>query len=226
MRRLRKILHSAASVSAAFAALLPATAAHSQVIEVEDDGTTRTFSGPTRFVEGPVDQSDPVTATTPLATSEIDPFEQAAKSENVDVHLLRAVAWTESRGRANAVSPKGARGVMQLMPGTAVELGVDPLDAVSNITGGARYLARQLAHFNSVPLALAAYNAGPGAVQRWGGIPPYAETKAYVESIMSRWAMLAPSPAKPAVSLYSRRRPIPEETKNRQNVLLIEVPSL
>ena len=91
----------------------------------------------------------------------------------------------------DAVSAKGARGIMQLMPGTAAELNVDVSDAFDNIRGGATYLRRQLDRFGgSVPLALAAYNAGPGAVLRYGGIPPYRETRNYVATILGRWRAL------------------------------------
>ena len=100
--------------------------------------------------------------------------------------LLRAVAWQESRGRAGAVSSKGALGVMQIMPATAAFLGVDPLDVKDNLRGGAMFLRQQLDRFGSVPLALAAYNAGPEAVKRFGGIPPYRETRLYVASILAR----------------------------------------
>ena len=75
---------------------------------------------------------------------------------------------------------------MQIMPATAAFLGVDPLDVKDNLRGGAMFLRRQLDRFGSVPLALAAYNAGPGAVKRFGGIPPYRETRLYVASILAR----------------------------------------
>jgi soluble lytic murein transglycosylase-like protein len=116
----------------------------------------------------------------------------AASAYVIDVHLLEAVAWKESRFKQGAESHKGAAGVMQLMPGTAREIGVDRGDARQNIFGGAAYLKDMLVRFGGdVDLALAAYNAGPGAVQRYGGVPPYAETQDYVTSITARAAELA-----------------------------------
>lgn len=112
-------------------------------------------------------------------------FAQAASRTGVPAKVLAAVASAESGFDPTAVSPAGARGLMQLMPGTARELGVDPMDPASAIDGASRLLARHLKEFGSFPLALAAYNAGPGAVTRAGGIPPYAETRAYVQKIMS-----------------------------------------
>ena len=199
-------------VGAMLCAALPA---HGQVIEIGDDGAARTYSKPTLFVGGGGVSELPSTVT--VRTTDVDRFERAAKSEGVDVKLLRAVAWTESRGRQGAISPKGALGIMQLMPGTAAELRVNPLDPDANVRGGARYLAQQLARFQSVPLALAAYNAGPNAVLRWGGIPPYAETRSYVAQIMSRYGgvPIVPTPKKVAAPVA---RPVAP--------FLIEVPSL
>jgi soluble lytic murein transglycosylase-like protein len=121
--------------------------------------------------------------------SEIEQAVDAAAAEyGVPAALIRAVIEQESGGNADAVSPAGALGLMQLMPDTARSLGIsDPMDPVQNIFGGTRYLAQLLKQFGGrVDLALAAYNAGPGAVERWGGIPPYPETQAYVRSVLSR----------------------------------------
>ena len=106
----------------------------------------------------------------------------------VDRNLVDAVAWQESRYNPHARSKAGAIGVMQLMPGTARQLGVrNPHDVEQNVVGGTAYLRQQLERFgNNVPLALAAYNAGPGAVIKYGGIPPYRETQDYVRQIMQR----------------------------------------
>jgi len=103
--------------------------------------------------------------------------------------LLEALVWQESRWRENAVSPVGAQGLAQLMPGTARYLGVNPHDPFQNLEGGARYLREQLDRFDGdLEKALAAYNAGPGRVERAGGIPNIRETKAYVAAIMGRLA--------------------------------------
>lgn len=124
--------------------------------------------------------------TTPLF---LKPFQEeirvAAEEFNVDPALVRAVIHAESAFNAKALSPKGAQGLMQLMPATAEELGVrNAMAAHENIRGGANYLAQMLKRFDGdITLATAAYNAGPGAVGRHGGVPPYAETRAYVERV-------------------------------------------
>lgn len=111
-------------------------------------------------------------------------IESAAREAGVDPTLLAALVWAESGFRADAGSGAGAIGLTQLMPGTARGLGVDPHDPLQNLRGGARYLAQQLDRFGSPSLALAAYNAGPGAVAKHGGIPPYSETRAYVPRVL------------------------------------------
>ena len=114
-----------------------------------------------------------------------DLFNEAARTQGIDARLLAAVAHRESRGYINAMSPAGACGVMQLMPATARYLGVSNIfDPRENIFAGARYLRTLLDTFNgNLDLTLAAYNAGPGAVQRFGGVPPYRETQAYVAAV-------------------------------------------
>lgn len=113
---------------------------------------------------------------------------QAAYAQGLEPGIVRSVAKIESDLRPNAISSKGAIGVMQLMPATAAGLGVDPAHPETNAQGGARYLRELLIryHGNST-LALAAYNAGPGAVDKFGGVPPYAETKRYVLKVLREY---------------------------------------
>jgi soluble lytic murein transglycosylase-like protein len=119
-------------------------------------------------------------------------IEEAAGKTGLTEDLISAVIATESGYRPDAVSRTGAAGLMQLMPGTAHALRVDdPFDARQNVLGGAEYLRQQLDRFGTVEKALAAYNAGPGAVAHHHGIPPYAETQNYVQRVMGRlrrWA--------------------------------------
>ena len=111
-----------------------------------------------------------------------DPMELALE-QNVDPELVLRVIYQENKGRQGPVSEKGAIGLMQLMPETAKELGVDPNDPKQNVIGGIKYLKQQLQDFGTVPLALAAYNAGPGNVRKYNGIPPFKETRDYVSLV-------------------------------------------
>jgi hypothetical protein len=118
-----------------------------------------------------------------------DEFARAEARHHLPTGMLAAVAQQESGGNPAAVSPAGAEGLMQLMPATAAGQGVDPFNPTQAINAAARILAGNLAQFGgSVPLALAAYNAGAGAVAKYGGIPPYTETQNYVRSITAMMA--------------------------------------
>jgi soluble lytic murein transglycosylase-like protein len=131
----------------------------------------------------------PATAATAAATGGTPyaaEISAAATRNGVDPNVLSGLIRAESNFDPNATSPAGAQGLTQLMPGTAAGLGVtNPLDPAQSIDGGARYLRQQLDHFGGdVTKALAAYNAGPGAVERFGGVPPYEETQSYVRRVL------------------------------------------
>ena len=129
--------------------------------------------------------SEPAAAVDPSVAQYQSLFAASGAQYGVPAGVLAAVAQVESGGNAAAVSPAGAEGLMQIMPGTAQGLGVNPLDPTQAVDGAARILSGDLQQFGSLPLALAAYNAGAGAVQKAGGIPPYAETQAYVQRVLS-----------------------------------------
>ena len=114
-------------------------------------------------------------------------FVAAGERWGVDPALLAGVASTESGFDRQAVSPAGAQGLMQFMPGTAAEMDVDPWDPASAIDGAARYLRQSLDQFDTVEEAIASYNAGRGAVSRYGGVPPFPETQNYVRKVLDAW---------------------------------------
>jgi soluble lytic murein transglycosylase-like protein len=187
------------AICAAAAILLTvAGAAQAQVLEVHLDGSVVQYDGPMQYTSA---GAQPIARViSPTATRHVNSrrsraaapsaatagaIHAAAQRHQVDERLVTAVARQESGFNPAAVSPKGARGVMQLMPGTARALGVDASDLNGNIDGGAGYLAQMMRRFGGDRVkALAAYNAGPEAVERYGGVPPYAETIAYVDSIL------------------------------------------
>jgi cell wall-associated NlpC family hydrolase len=160
------------------------------------DYIRRVLTDPAPFATAPAGTAPlartATTTTAPAGTPFADLFQSAGTTHGVDPSLLAAVARQESGFDPRAVSPAGAQGLMQLMPGTARGLGVaDPFDPAQAVDGAARLLDDLLTRFGSVELALAAYNAGPGAVLRYDGVPPYPETRAYVQSVMTSWQGVA-----------------------------------
>jgi soluble lytic murein transglycosylase-like protein len=131
-------------------------------------------------------RATPITAGPAMAGLQAH-IAQASRTTGVPASLLQGMITVESGGRPEAVSPKGAQGLMQLMPGTAKDLGVtDPHDPAQSVMGGAKYMAQLLKRFDGDERrALAAYNAGPATVEKYGGIPPYAETQKYVEKVQA-----------------------------------------
>ena len=181
-----------------------------------DDGTVRVYSGsgivemPETAVAGFEQEEVVATAAPPVApiappaasiglAAVVVPEPQspeqlaalAAKKYALPDSFVRSVMKAESGFQPQALSPKGAIGLMQLMPETARELGVDPRDPHQNAEGGAQYLRDLLARYESDPnqvlLALAAYNAGPAAVERYHGVPPYRETREYILRVLKNW---------------------------------------
>lgn len=185
------------------AAALTASQARADVIEIDAGGTPHLRTGggavawmdPTPPIDPSLDGASlPAAALTEIGAPPSPPaftpaLIRAATLAGVSPALVEAVVWQESRWRPGAVSPKGALGLGQLMPGTARSLGVDPRDPEANLLGAARYLRAQLDSFdNNLELALAAYNAGPGRVARAKAIPNITETRAYVAEITARLA--------------------------------------
>jgi len=193
----RFVAHSAWAV--VFATIAFAGVAHAQVEQVHVDGSVVIYDGASqrmspgahpfsRVISGGPARSRGHGGGTPAPPPELaQAIHDSAGRHQVDEKLVAAVAWQESHYDNSRVSAKGARGAMQLMPATARSLGVDSADANGNVEGGVVYLAKMMNQFGGdKEKALAAYNAGPGAVARYGGVPPYRETQAYVHSIMGR----------------------------------------
>ncbi|MBI4893656.1 MAG: lytic transglycosylase domain-containing protein [Acidobacteria bacterium] len=207
MRFLVGVLSIALPLGAAeFAVLKSGARLQAQRIE-RADGKYVLYAGEGR-IELPEDQvaaleheDDPAVAAAPAAVAPVvvqkpvmTPKElvtEAALRHGLPPEIVHALAQTESAYRADAVSPKGAMGVMQLMPSTAKALAADPANVEQNIDAGTRLLRDLLVKYendpNPVRRALAAYNAGEGAVSRYGGVPPYRETQAYVEKVLERY---------------------------------------
>jgi soluble lytic murein transglycosylase-like protein len=132
--------------------------------------------------------ANPLANQNPPAASFDEMLVRAALRQGLDPEFVRSVARIESDLRQDAVSNKGAIGLMQLMPGTAAVLGVDAHNPEDNVLGGAKFLRELLLRYNGDPaLALAAYNAGPGAVQKYNGVPPYLETRKYILRVLREY---------------------------------------
>ena len=148
-------------------------------------------------VNGLDPSSDTKRGPAPIPPAEINQLVSSnASAYGVDPNLVKAIIANESGFNANATSQVGAQGLMQLMPSTAAGLGVgNAYDPAQNVAGGTKYLRGLLDRFGgNVRLAVAAYNAGPGAVQKYGGVPPYAETQNYVQNVLSSYDKYRSSP--------------------------------
>jgi len=159
---------------------------HDRPEAVTPEGTTVIATGSAVRIKSTLARSAAgrtVSASTYLSASDV---------AGLSAELIEAVAWQESRGRLGLRSPKGARGPMQLMPGTAVRLRVNADDERSNVHGGARYLKMMMDRYHGDLIkALAAYDSGPKSVDRFGGVPPFKETQAYVAAVLERLSAIS-----------------------------------
>lgn len=195
------------------------------VIHAPDGSVFFTNSRPgdasARVVMREHDESDPVKPVSPSSDADFVLLaEKKARKHNVDPDLLKAVIKAESNWNHRAVSPKGARGLMQLMPATAAQLGVkNVFDPVENIDGGARYLRYLLEKFNgNLTLALAAYNAGPARVEKNMRVPAIPETRSYVKNIVASYNRSGGRQSQP-VSLHNNEPKIKKLVLNDGSVV-------
>jgi len=195
-----KTPHRLAAPALAAALLCAGGPALADVLQIGPQGSVTIYSAPAVFT---LEGSTPILPPAPRKAAAAAPADvsrviaEASERYALPPSLVQALAWRESHFQQGAVSSKGAIGVMQLMAGTARDLGVDPYDLRQNIHGGAAYLSQMLTRYRGdAGLALAAYNAGPGAVDRYGGQPPFKETRRYVADILGKTGSASvPSPA-------------------------------
>lgn len=176
-----------------------------------------------RAVPG-VEAPQGVHSTIPLPATPYDPYiVQVARQTGLAPDLIKAVALVESAMDPVAVSPKGARGLMQLMPGTAAQYGVrDVFDPGENLLAGARHLRKLLDDFDGdLTLALAAYNAGSGAVRRYGGVPAYRETRDYVRRVHQKLGRKAPGVPEVGATAANRAEPVRMLRRGDGTILLV-----
>lgn len=200
------------------AAMVASSAATAQVLEIGKDGAVKVYDGPAVFDDN---GATPILAASrkrphrtlrvarpdPAATrAQVASMAEAARAADLSPDLMAAVAWRESGYRTDAISRAGAIGEMQLMPATARALHVDPADAGQNLKGGASYLNALMRRYDGdLVRTLAAYNAGPGAVDRFHGVPPYKETQAYVAAVLDRLSQAVMPAAPPVAAMRATR---------------------
>jgi soluble lytic murein transglycosylase-like protein len=178
-----------------FVVLTFAFVAFCSVVSKESNRFRTSLDNPPALPEAPVVQAQAQAPAPPLLVNRLpqqvlDPMiRSAAQKHNVKAALVKAIVTAESAFNANAVSGKGALGLMQLMPSTAQQYGADPMDPQQNIEAGTHYLRVLLDRYhkyrNCMPRVIAAYNAGPGMVDKYHGVPPFRETRGYVAKVMA-----------------------------------------
>ncbi len=182
-------------ILACFALAVAPAAARAQVLEIGDGGAVTRYDGPavyTREGAAPITPAAPHARHRGSAPAPSGDLQDAAREAKLSAALIEAIAWRESRMRAGLVSRAGAVGEMQLMPGTARALGVDPWNSRQNYSGGAGYIRMLLKRYDGDLIkTLAAYDAGPAAVDRYGGMPPFKETQDYVAAILEHLSRMA-----------------------------------
>jgi soluble lytic murein transglycosylase-like protein len=187
-----------------------------QVIEIGSEGAVKVYDGPavvTATGVAPIRRPAPpprrVRRLNTSPPSELSgAISDAAHASDLSAALIAAIAWRESHFKASAVSRAGALGEMQLLPETARRFGVDPKVSRQNVAGGAAYIRTLLQRYNGDLIkTLAAYNAGPKAVDRYGGVPPFRETQAYVAAILDRLSQDSLDGGQPLTSINQEGKP-------------------